>query len=73
MDNARDSFNIYSLNARGLGDKKKRQAVFTWLNEKKPRIFLMQESHSSPEKEGSGDLCGMERLNSLMVLPTVRE
>ena len=31
--------------------KKKRQAVFTWLNEKEPGIFLIQESHSSPEKE----------------------
>ena len=51
MDNVRDSFNVYSLNARGLGDKKKRQAVFTWLNEKEPAIFLIQESHSSPEKE----------------------
>ena len=72
MDNVRDSFNIYSLNARGLGDKKKRQAVFTWLNEKEPGIFLIQESHSL-KKRVSGDLCGMVRLNSLMVLPITGE
>ena len=46
-----DTLNIFSLNARGLGDKKKRRAVFTWLNEKGPGIFLIQETHSYPEKE----------------------
>ena len=51
MDNSLESLNIFSLNARGLGDKKKRQAVFTWLNAKGPGVFLIQESHSHYEKE----------------------
>ena len=51
MANNPETLNIFSLNARGLGDKKKRQAVFNWLNDKGPGIFLIQEAHSCPEKE----------------------
>ena len=51
MDKSLKSLNIFSLHTRILGDKKKRHAVFTWSKGKGPGIFLIQESHSHPEKE----------------------
>ena len=41
-----EALNIYSFNVRGLGDKYKREAVFSWLKSKGPGIHLIQESHS---------------------------
>jgi exonuclease III len=38
---------MFSLNANGLGDKVKRQAVFDKLKKKGPAIYLLQETHSS--------------------------
>ena len=37
---------IFSLNANGLGDSIKRQAVFSKLKRKGPGIFLLQETHT---------------------------
>ena len=45
-----DTINIFSFNARGLGNKIKRNAIFEWLHSKRG-IFFIQESHSSPESE----------------------
>ena len=39
------------MNTNGLGDKIKRQAVFDKLNRKKPGIFFLQETHSTPPLE----------------------
>ena len=46
-----DTINIFSFNARGLGNKIKRIAIFEWLHSKRGDIFFIQESHSSPESE----------------------
>ena len=37
---------VYSMNARGLGDDKKRVQVFSWLHNKSADIFFLQETHS---------------------------
>ena len=42
---------IMSLNVRGLGNGKKRREIFHWLNKEKFDIFLLQETHSTKEKE----------------------
>ena len=34
------------MNARGLGDDKKRVQVFSWLHNKSADIFFLQETHS---------------------------
>lgn len=42
---------IYSLNVNGIGDNKKRKAIFRSLHKVKKGIFLLQETHSSKESE----------------------
>ena len=42
---------IFCFNARGLGNKIKRIAIFEWLKSKKGDIFFIQETHSSHEFE----------------------
>ena len=42
---------IYSLNANGLGDPVKRQAVFDKLNRKGAAIFMLQETHCTEALE----------------------
>ena len=37
---------ICSFNVRGLGNKTKREQIFTWLKEKQFSICLLQETHS---------------------------
>ena len=37
---------IISLNVRGLGEYRKRKKVFRWLNDRKPEIIMLQETHS---------------------------
>lgn len=44
-----ETISLCSLNVRGLGNFKKRQQVFQWLNDKKYSICLLQETHSTPE------------------------
>ena len=36
-----DTINIFSFNARGLGNKIKRIPIFEWLNSKKGDIFFI--------------------------------
>lgn len=42
-----DKVNICSLNVRGLGNRKKRLSVFTWLKKSNFNIIFLQETHSS--------------------------
>ena len=44
---------IFSLNCNGLGDKTKRMTVLNNLKRKGPGIFMLQETHSTPELENS--------------------
>ena len=55
-----EAINIYSINARGLGDKYKWEAVFSWLRGNGPGICLFQESHtcSASEKQWKGQWGG---------------
>ena len=46
------SFNAITFNCNGLGDKKKRQKVFSYVKEKvKSGLFFLQETHSTPQLE----------------------
>ena len=45
------TLNIFSFNAQGLRDKYKRKAVFSWLREKGPGIYLLQKCHSFDASE----------------------
>ena len=56
-------YDLFSFNARGLGGKIKRNAIFNHLKRKSSRgIFLLQETHSCPDfesawkKEWGGDI-----------------
>ena len=42
---------IYSMNVRGLKDRNKRVQVFSWLKNRNANIFLLQETHSTPDTE----------------------
>ena len=42
---------IYSFNARGLANKDKRVATFSWLKTKRSGIFFIQETHSIEQLE----------------------
>ena len=44
---------IFTLNTRGLADKRKRAEVFTWLKDQDASIFFLQETHSTPGIEKS--------------------
>ena len=41
--------NFVTINIRGLGGRKKSQAVFDWLDKLSVGIFFLQETHSSLE------------------------
>ena len=41
-----NTLNLFCLNCRGLRERHKRQAVFTFLKHKGSGIFLLQETHS---------------------------
>ena len=45
------SFNLLSLNVRGLSNRKKRRVIFTWCRKKRSDMILLQETHSSRDKE----------------------
>lgn len=42
---------IYSMNVRGLGDKFKRNQVFSWLKNHSGAIYFLQETHSTKRSE----------------------
>ena len=44
------SFNVLSLNARGIRDLFKRKSIFTWVKQQKADIFL-QETYTTPDIE----------------------
>ena len=46
-----EALSSFSLNTRGLGDKRKRRAVFSWPSEKGVGIFLLHECHSCNSTE----------------------
>ena len=46
-----DTVNIFSFNARGLGDMKKLCTILFWLKTKGSGIFLLQECHSTIASE----------------------
>lgn len=45
------SVGIYSMNARGLGNKFKRNQVFLWLKNQAGAIYFIQETHSTDTSE----------------------
>lgn len=53
MTNQLNNFNITSLNAKGLGNFKKRTAVFRWLKRGKSDIIFVQEAHCTQQIENS--------------------
>ena len=46
-----NTLNLFNFNARGLGDRKKRMAVFLWLKSKGSGVYLLQECHSTANSE----------------------
>ena len=44
-------FKLLFLNIRGLGNFKKRRAVFTWCSKQKASIIFLQETHSTIDKD----------------------
>ena len=44
-----DNLKIFSMNVRGLRNDTKRQKVFQWLKNKDCSLYLIQETHSSPD------------------------
>ena len=53
MTNQLNNFNITSLNAKGLGNFKKRTAVFKWLKRVKSDISFVQEAHCTQQIENT--------------------
>lgn len=45
------NFSCLSLNVRGINDFKKRKNLYRWLQKQKQKIFFLQETKSTPEKE----------------------
>lgn len=50
MDN---KLNIFSMNCRGLGDKKKRLDIFNWCKRKKYNIVCLQDTHFDDSMENT--------------------
>ena len=59
-DSKQNKLNMFSLNARGLGDQKKRRSLFHWLETNYRGITLLQETHSTllSEKNWRNDYKG---------------
>ena len=53
MNYTPDKIEIYSLNCTGLRNKLKRQTLFTWLNQNKKGLIMLQETRSDIESEYS--------------------
>ena len=45
------SINFYSLNARGLGQSRKRRTIWNWLRKLKRGVIFLQETHSHTQIE----------------------
>lgn len=46
-----DKIEIFSLNARGLGQPTKRHKIFTWLQKQDMGLIMLQETHSTEDVE----------------------
>ena len=46
---ANANFELISLNARGIRDFQKRQAIFSWIKKQNADIAFLQETYSTPE------------------------
>ena len=46
-----DSLKLLSLNVRGLGNFRKRRAVFTWCRKQKADLIFLQETHTTKNYE----------------------
>ena len=65
---------LYSLNTRGLADRRKRTVVFSWLKDQAATIFFLQETHSTPDVEKLWiKEWGSPNMFFLMERPTVKE
>ena len=54
MDNSSfkpDSLRMISLNVRGIGNFRKRRAMFTWCRKQKADVIFLQETHSTENCE----------------------
>ena len=47
----KSDISLFSLNTRGLADKRKRTVVFSWLKDQAATIFFLQETHTTPDVE----------------------
>jgi len=45
------SFNLLSLNARGIRDSFKRKSIFTWVKRQNAVVVFLQETYSTPDIE----------------------
>jgi exonuclease III len=46
-----DSLKLLSLNVRGLGNFRKRRAIFTWCRKQKADLIFLQETHTKKNCE----------------------
>ena len=46
-----DSLKFLSLNVRGLGNFRKRRAIFTWCRKQNADLIFLQETHSTKSCE----------------------
>ena len=46
-----DSLKLLSLNVRGLGNFRKRRAIFTWCRKQKADLIFLQETHTTKNCE----------------------
>ena len=46
-----DSLKFLSLNVRGLGNLRKRRAIFTWCRKQNADLIFLQETHSTKNCE----------------------
>ena len=44
-------FRMLSLNVRGLGNFKKRRAIFAWCRKQNANVIFLQETHSTDDSE----------------------
>ena len=57
-----DTINIFSFNARGLGNKIKRIAIFEWLNSKRGDIFSYKKTILPQNQRLSGKSSGGQNI-----------
>ena len=58
MDENKYSFNMMSINVRGLNEKIKGRKIFRWINNNKVEIRFIQEAYSIADQE---NICDFEK------------